>query len=60
MALDTDQFEDDELEPSEDEVKDYLDDFGDDDDLENLSSDVDRWDDDSFDADRDYLYGLLR
>lgn len=40
-----------------------LDDFGDeeiDEDFEGLSSDVDRWDYDSYNADRNYLYGLLR
>ena len=44
-----------------------LDDFGDDeidDDFEGLSSDVDMWggdgDYDSYNADRSYLYGLLR
>jgi hypothetical protein len=40
-----------------------LDDFGDeeiDEDFEGLSSDVDRWDYDSYAADRNYLYGLLR
>lgn len=60
MTLITTQFDDeDELEPDDEDVKDYLDDFGEDD-LDGLSSDVDRWGDDSFDADRDYLYGLLR
>ena len=43
-----------------------LDDFGDEDldELEGLSSDLDRWGDeddyDSYNADRNYLYGLLR
>lgn len=63
MARSTDQYDEDELDAPENlEEVDYLDDFGDDD-LENLSSDLDRWPDDDdggFNADRDYLYGLLR
>lgn len=48
------------------DVLESVDDFGDVltdaelEELENLSSDLDRWEEDSFDADRDYLYGLLR
>ena len=46
------------------ETPDYLDDFGAedayDDDLENLSSDVDRWGDEDYESDTNYLYALLR
>lgn len=49
------------------DVLDNLDDFGDvtltDAELEaldGLSSDLDRWGEDSFDADRDFITGLLR
>lgn len=47
---------------ADNEVLDIDDDFGnfDDEDFEGLSSDVDRWEEDSFDADRNYIVGLLR
>ena len=46
------------------DAPDYLDDFGGedayDDGLENLSSDVDRWGDEDYEADTNYyLYGFL-
>lgn len=46
------------------EAPDYLDDFGDaellNDDLDGLSSDLDNWGSEDYDADRNYLYALLR
>jgi hypothetical protein len=69
MAQNENLFEDavDELDELDADMPD-LDDFGDDevfdDELDGLSSDVDRWDADDYDnhynADRAYLYGLLR